>query len=1016
MRYPLIIFLSLICLAHSQEFLPPESGGFTKSMGQPHIHKPYIGFSFGHSKPGDDDKLSAQFRLGVYRDLMNPMFSILGISAEGYVGSLRKDLDLGLRGMIELPALRLAGGVDYNYDNKETDFIMRLTFAIRRGGIFGRGTDLRFEWLPTRANSYNLGIGIPISQPNRGKTRPKRNHVKLKPIEPPKISNVEIDPSLNDALKNIRESVRWINRLTTPYYDYEGADPYQAIADSMKALKRHLNSRTPNFPEGRNSEAEVRFYHQELDRAFSIAVLGKPMTIGENIKEGQVVSAQAKEIILEWILHPYNRLLGQKKKSDTILQYAVTARGKMARWLTLSDMVPENRIDAVRYVFQELIRIIEDNRAYSAKVWMDSRLVWLPLQYALLPEQHDKQHELDEIIEGAIGKKFTDGNKIWYIINEEFQYEVSRQIHAARDYHILWIHDIAAFDAGGDPDTLTFVQIKDSYFQAMIDRIKEYDDTGKLPVFMIFLDQFFYQANKTRTWLRLLEKPLTYQLKLSDKTMEQALVEKLTELRRAIFRSKLLQAEIQEYGEEWLHNLIKIHVNITNPADISFWSKGILPILGTPDLIARDHRKISFYDISEEDPYRGVMMIGGMGIGEHYVGPTWDDRGMLVNGPAALDLKYAARQLLLNQGFKEQEIPYPLQLKPKAADYENTIQDTIKVWRDKGFAMAKVKQLHNQTGYRPKMVSVANAVMYSLMPRGTLQIIPDSLWDSDFWLSLLLGNSLRGGWTSIQAPALENAPSAGFPQMSRTQELLARHVVIQEILGDEIRAAGGLFQASLYNPDVDVADFAGQLKEFQNRFRSDEDLRELLPLHPSVNGMLDSMIQVLGEQQVSYLSADAAVRKPKLHAKTNLFVSVDVVRDLMARPEFTAVFKSYILQRVAQATEYGTTENIQEKAEDFLKITREWILNYAEKLTPEEVEKVIFYFKVGTMNQNYRSKVFDGEAVVLLSGLYSIYGLMDMVFRIGLTTSIDSLEMLEEHLPQYGGLKRDIGRWIRTTL
>ena len=947
---------------------------------------------------------------------MNPMFSVLGISAEGYMGNLRKEADMGLRGMIEMPALRIAGGVDWNNNENEADFIMRLTFAVRRGGIFGRGTDLRFEWIPGRANSYHLGIGIPIFQPNRGKTRPKLDHVKLSTTPPPTISNVEIDPTLEDALQNIRESARWINKLTTPYYDYEGADPYKAIADSMKALKRHLKSRSPNFPEGRNSEAEVRFYHKELDRAFSIAVLGKPMAIGESIKEGELISAQAKEIILQWILHPYNRLLGQKKNKDTVLQYAVTARGKMARWLTLSDLVPESRIDAIRYVFQELIGIIEENRAYSAKIWMDSRLVWLPLQYALLPEQHDKQGELDEIIQDATGEQFTEGNKIWYIINEEFQYEVARQIHAARDYHILWIHDIAAFDAGGDPDTMTFIQIKDSYFQAMIDRIKEYDDTGKLPVFMIFLDQFFYQANKTRTWLRLLEKPLTYQLKLSDKVMEQALVEKLTELRRAIFRSKLLQAEIQEYGEEWLHNLIKVHVNITNPADISYWSKGILPILGTPDLIARDHRKISFYDISEEDPYRGVMMIGGMGIGEHYVGATWDDRGILVNGPAALELKYAARQLLLNQGFKEFEIPFPLQIKSKSIDYEKAVQDTIRTWKKNGFEMAKVKQLHNQTGYRPKMVTVVNAVMYSLMPRGTLQIIPDSLWDSDFWLSLLLGNSLRGGWTSIQAPALENAPSAGFPQMSRTQELLARHVVIQEILGDEIEAAGGMFVANLYNPDEDVADFAGQLQAFQDRFESDERLQELLPLHPKVHHMLDSMIQVLDKQQVSYLSTDAAVRKPKLHAKTNLFVSVDVVRDLLTRPEFTEVFKVYIQQRVAQATEYGATETVIEKAEEFLTVTRDWILEYAEELTPEELEKVIFYFKVGTMNQNYRSKVFDGEAVVLLSGAYSIYGLMDMVFRIGLTTPLYDLETLEEHLPQYGGFKRGVGRWIRTTL
>ncbi|UCF63564.1 MAG: hypothetical protein JSW33_13515 [bacterium] len=1016
MRIYFILLLILTYFAQAQEVLPPSDGGFTKSMGQPQIYKPYIGFSLGHSYPAVDDKLIAQFRLGVYRDLMNPMYSVLGISAEGYIGSLRTNEDFGFRAMIEMPALRLAGGLDYNYEVERLDFILRITAAVRRGGIFGRGTDLRLEWLPARGNTYNLGIGIPIFQPNRGKTRPKRDYVRLTAPKPPQIPKVPGIPALEEALNNIRESARWINRLTTPYYDYAGADPFAAIADSMKALKKHLNSRNINFPNGRNSEAEVRFFHQELERAFSMAILGESLVMGESVNEGREVAAQARNIILERILYPYNRLLGQKKNSDSILEFAKTARGKMARWMTQSDVIPPERIDAVRYVFQEIIAIIEENRAYSAKIWKDSRLVWLPLQYALLPEQHDSQQELDKIIEGATGQRFTEGNKIWYIINEEFQYEVARQIHAARDYHILWIHDIDAFDAGGDPDTLTFLQIKDSYFQAMIDRIREYDDTGKLPVFMIFLDQFFYQANKTRTWMRLLEKPLTYSLKLSDKSMEQALTEKLTELRRAINRSKLLQAEIQEYGEEWLHNLIKVHVNITNPADISFWSRGILPILGTPDLISRDHRKISFYDVSEEDPYQGVMMIGGMGIGEHYAGPTWDDRGILVQGPAALDLKYAARQLLLDQGFEEQEIPYPLQIRSKASDYARAVQDTIRVWSKKGFTLAKVKQLHNQTGYHPKMVSVANAVMYSLMPRRTFQIIPDSLWDSDFWLAILLGNSLRGGWISIQAPALENAPSAGFPQMSRTQELLARHVVIQEILSEEIEAAGGMFRATLYNPDEDVADFAGQLKEFKHRFESDKNLQELFPFHPSIYRMLDSMIQVLSEQQIAYLSSDAVVRKPKLHAKINLFASLDVVRDLLIMPEFASVFKSYILQRVAQATEYGEVGNVREKAEKFLQVARDWVIKYRDNTPQEDLEKLVFYFKVGTMNQNYRSKVFDGEAVVLISGVYSIYGLMDMIFRIGLTTPIEDLETLEKHLPQYGGTKRAIGRWIRTTL
>jgi hypothetical protein len=1016
MRSLAILLTFFICVLQSQENLPPQDGGFTHSMGQPQRYKPYIGFSLGHFRPADDDKLITHFKMGLYRDLLNPMFSILGVSAEGYLGSLRKDTDYGVRGFLELPALRLAGGIDYNVELKETDFIMRVNAVVRRGGIFGHGTDLRLEWLPTRGNSYQLGIGIPIFQPNRGKTRPKHDYVKLNDPKPPRIETVDVSPFLSETLQNIRESAHWVNRLTTPFYDYEGADPYKAIADSMRSLETHLNSTSALFPEGRSSQAEVRFFHQELNRAFSIAIEGNSLPVGESNQEGRIVAAKAKEIILERIIYPFNRLLGQKKNKNSIMGFAVSARGNFARWLTQSDIIPENRIDEVRYVFQEIINIIEENREYSMKVWKDSRLLWIPLQYGLLPEQHDNQQEIDRIIERVLGQKFTEGNKIWYIINEEFQREVGRQIHAARDYHVLWIHDIDAFNAVGKPDTMTFLQIKDSYIQAMIDRVREYDDTGKFPVFMIFLDQFFYQANGTRFWMNLLEDPLAYRMVLSDKQMEQVLGLKLNELRIAIKESKLLQAEIQEYGDEWLHNLIKVHVNITNPADISFWSSGILPILGTPDLIARDHRKISFYDVTEEDPYRGVMMIGGMGIGEHYIGPTWDDRGMLVQGPATLDLKYAARQLLLNQGFTEQQIPYPLRLRQKPVDYQKIVQDSIQSWKEQGFGLARVKQLHNETGYSSKEVSVVNAVMYSMMPRRTLQIIPDSLWDSDFWLSLLLGNALRGGWISIQPPALENAPSAGFPQMSRTQELLARHVVIQEILGNEITAAGGAFSATLYNPDIDVADFAGYLKAFRERFQTDSLLQKTLPLDPSVYPMLDSMIQAMSNQQISYISRDALVRKPKLHAKINLFISIETLRGLMRHPDFKKVFKSYINQRLAQVSSGIESSTVREQAETFLNIARDWVENYWEDLTPAEQHKVMSYFKVGTMNQNYRSMLFDGEAVVLVSGAYSIYGLMDIIFGAGLATPVNDLETLEQHLPQYGGLKRRIGRIIRTTL
>ncbi|UCE02635.1 MAG: hypothetical protein JSW67_00010 [Candidatus Latescibacterota bacterium] len=100
-----------------------------------------------------------------------------------------------------------------------------------------------------------------------------------------------------------------------------------------------------------------------------------------------------------------------------------------------------------------------------------------------------------------------------------------------------------------------------------------------------------------------------------------------------------------------------MHANITNPADPSFFSRQIIPLVGIPDNLLRDHRKIAFYDITEEDPYKGMAIYTGMGLGEHYAGGTWEDRALMVTGPAALSLKRAARELLQNQGFAQEEIP-----------------------------------------------------------------------------------------------------------------------------------------------------------------------------------------------------------------------------------------------------------------------------------------------------------------------------------------------------------------------
>jgi len=35
----------------------------------------------------------------------------------------------------------------------------------------------------------------------------------------------------------------------------------------------------------------------------------------------------------------------------------------------------------------------------------------------------------------------------------------------------------------------------------------------------------------------------------------------------------------------------------------------------------RDHRKIAFRDISEQNPFAGGAILTGMGVGQHYLGP-----------------------------------------------------------------------------------------------------------------------------------------------------------------------------------------------------------------------------------------------------------------------------------------------------------------------------------------------------------------------------------------------------------
>ncbi|MEJ2539025.1 MAG: hypothetical protein P8188_03400 [Gemmatimonadota bacterium] len=1007
----------------AQTVLPPNRGGFTVSMGVPPVWRWSGGFSAGvHG--GDDSKVTTYGSLGVYRDLLNPMMAALGLLGEGYVGSRGTfseagGVDGGARVALFSPAFRLALGADFNARDGEVDFFASLIHPLQRGGILVPGGALRIDYLPGRRHSVNVGLRLPIGQPFVGTTRPRQDHIALADPEPPPIFLIP-DSTLVEALSDAGTTARWVNRLTVPFTEQWAWNPensLQRFVEGMGELRDHL---TPSNGAGepiRSPVQEVEAYHRALERAFSVATSGRSMARHQATPFGIQTAAKAREILLEQVLLPYDRLLGQKKDRDSTRGLGAAASGEFYEWLSRETDLDFAQLRATTWTFAQLLDLVEEIRRENREAWGDSRFVWLPLQLALKPEQHDEQDELNSLVERITGQRFTRGNKRWYIENDQFNAELTRMIHEAEDYHVLWIHDFRGYDAEGNPDEEGFRQTTGSYLRTLIDRVEAYDETGKIPQYLVFIDQLYFQANGCRLWLDLLQDPLHHEIELPDgfEAWEDSIASLQTELRFAVANSRLMQSQALQFQEGWIENLVKVHVNVTNPADPSFWTDEVFPFfMGLPDVVIRDHRKIAFYDVTEEDPYEGMAIFTGMGVGEHYVGASWEDRSMMVQGPVLLSLKNAARTLLLNQGLADRDIPWELRPRTVVEGYARMVEDTLAAVGDWGQDM----QLQNQTGFRSKPVTLFKATLYTLMPPGSVIKVPDSIWGSHFWASMLLGHALRGGRSLLIAPAIANAPSSQFPQMSRARDVLGRMVVASQVLDREITREGGLLKVGLYDSELPVNDVPLKLRAFVSALEDTPWLRELYGFHPDVIARLEEAAASIEPPDQGTGGIEDDGRSPKLHMKANYFATREAWDELLSRPEVALPLDIYFreLARRNQSLARGEYLDYRIMADHLLPPTREILVDYASGLSPETRSRLAIFFSIGSHNQNNRSMVLDGEVALVVSGFSALFGLPDLLVIAGLSEWIDDLDELEALFPDYGGIQRRISRWIRVVV
>ncbi len=972
-----------------------------RSMGQPPLWKPYLAGSFTWNR--EADRTGGVGVLGIHKDLMNPMIGAFGLSGEGYFGGAGGDWDGGGRLFLTSRLLFLNIGVDYNARDEEAGFILAFTPYFRRGGLFGTGGNFRIEWIPGRNHSFNFGFQIPL-EPHMGRTRPVARSVSLpKPSRPAPAPLLPAEAG--EALATLRYEALWLLSHADVFND-DDAETYE---EAMARFRSDLDdadgafSRTDErHPTGHSYAAEKRHYDEAFDQAFAAAV-------GE--ATGRTVADLAREALLDDVLLPYNRLIGRYKDPDDLRGLAAQSRVRLTTALDRLEGLDEPRRSAALVVFDKVTEVVEAARRSEERHWGgDERKVWLPLQLALRAEDCDTQAELDAVIERALGRTFTGGNAIFPTNSTRFLLELLRSIEAAEDYHVLWIHDYAGL-TDGKPDPVSHRVTVEGYLRTLARRVRDFDSTGRLPYFLIFQTQWFYEANGNRLFLSLLEDPLGHELKLGEghEDMEEAVREAQAELRRAVAGSAALQRLARERGEDHVRDLVRVHVNVTLPADLSFRSAGLVGVIPfVPDTVMLDHRKLFFYDVTEADPRRGAAVFTGTGVGATYMSPTWEDRGIMVSGPSLVGLKDAARQLLLSQGFEDEDIPAPLQPLPRPADYGALVAGLeAEGHRARGI------NVHNEPGYAYKETTLLQSLLYTLAPPDTMIVAPDSIWANPLWAGQLAEAALRGCHVYVVAASLENSAAPAAPVMARTRELFARLLETSRVFDDEIAAAGGHLRVGLYTRAAPSGDTLAKVREAAEGFRKHPFLLEEFPLPADTVKLLEE--EAAGLEAAGYaptlLATGGREGRPKMHRKTQLFATRGALRALADDPRALESLKRQLDARAEATAEPDSV--LEEKTPLGSKNV---FLQMARDEPPAGARDAVYYYTAGSKNQDPRSAFLDGETEYVVSGPSALWLYSDFMFLMAATTWVESLEQIDELIPVTEEKDRHIGRLIQKLL
>jgi hypothetical protein len=907
--------------------------------------------------------------LGGVREFMNPVPGLAGVAAEAWIEGRAAGPDAGARLMFASNAAGIQVGADYSLRLGRPDLALVVLQPVRRGGLLFPGAGLRFDWIPSRS-TFAASVSLPLFQrwPG-GKTRPRRPEVR--PVKVPAYRGprpdrgvVQLDPALRTMLDSVRVAARALSDLVVPVIPPRDPVRTAAVASRLREVLRRAAG-GDGAPRQSAALAAMQEYHDLLDRAFELAAAPE----GASARGwAAAVADTVRSVLLEQVLLPFDRDLGRIRRSRVLRALCRQAEIALADRLAGFPALSATARTRVLAVHGALLDLLQAMAADAQSEWGDSRYAWLPLQLALRPEAHDTQSEIDRLIERITGVPFEGGHDIVYTTDERFEPALQRSIREARDYHVLWIHDFAGHNPDGSPD-LVGHQVVRAYLAALTAAAVAFEQSHKVPTYLIFLDQYYYRRSHSDQWLRVLRDPLNYRLRLSrrHRTLERSIAEAQDELRRAVRDSPAIEAEARRRGPGWASRIFAVQVNVTFPPDPSYRGpRGSGTVIsGMTDDFMRDHRKVAFADVTERDPSRGIAILTGLGVGEHYARFQWLDRTMVVRGPGAVVLKDEARALLRSQGFSEQEIPGVLRPEPYPSDRAARIADLER----RGW-YARLAIPMNEPGYGPKRATAAKAALYTLLPPGCTIVAADPQWLSRFWAGMFLGSALRGCKVLVIGPGPDNAPfSTSFVQAVLQRDLFLRLMAARDTLRQELERSGGLLAIGLFRTGYGTNNVPAGVRGLRDGVRRHPFLRRVFPFHQGVWDLFaqaDSLLGALGE----VAPPDTGTwYHPRFHVKTQFFGSAEAMDSALGRPEWRDFFKRRIGERLQEAPA-GTDIRLEHLSA---------LRTYLTARTSGERERQVVYLEVGSHNQDPRSFMLDGEELCLVAGDAGLLAAGDML-------------------------------------